>query len=353
MSLAQIARTLGLSVTTVSRALGGFEEVALATRERVRAEAERIGYRANRTARRLQSGRSEAIGLVLPTNPGQFDDPFFLRLMAGIGPRLAQADLDLVVTAAPPGPEELRAYQHLLQGRRVDGVLVARTRRHDERIAFLLDHNLPFVAHGRTQDPRPYAWVDTDGAAAMAEATQRLITLGHRRIALLNAPPSFNYAHDREAGWRTALERAGLPATWRAEAAPTEAEAEAAARALLQRATPPTAILCATDRLAAGALRAAIGLGLVVGTDVSVIGFDNLPFASYIHPRLTTIEQPVEQAGAVMADMLLQILAGADPAGLHAVLPTRLIARASDGPAPNHPETTQGETHASPFAAAP
>ena len=351
MSLAQIARTLGLSVTTVSRALGGFEEVALATRERVRAEAARIGYRANKTARRLQSGRSEAIGLVLPANPGQFDDPFFLRLMAGIGPRLAAADLDLIVMAAPPGPEELRAYQHLVHGRRVDGVLVARTRRHDDRISFLLDNNFPFVAHGRTQDPRPYAWVDTDGGAAMAEATERLIALGHRRIALLNALPSFNYALDREAGWRRALRNAGLADTLRAESPPTEAEGESAARSLLQRPTPPTAILCATDRLAAGALRACIGSGLVVGHDVSVIGFDNLPFASYIHPRLTTIEQPVEASGQMMADMLLKLLAGADPALLNATLPTRLIVRASDGPAPNQQETTPGETHATPVPA--
>ncbi len=353
MSLAKIAQSLGLSVTTVSRALGGFEEVALATRERVRAEADRIGYRANKAARRLQSGRSDAIGLVLPANPGQFDDPFFLRLMAGIGPRLAEADLDLIVMAAPPGPDELRAYQHLLDGRRVDGVLVARTRRHDERIAFLLDHNVPFVAHGRTQDRRPYAWVDTDGAAAMAAATERLIGLGHRRIGLLNALPSFNYAHDREAGWRRTLRAAGLADTLVAESAPTEADGEQAARTLLQRPDAPTALLCATDRLAAGAMRAAIGCGLVVGRDLSVIGFDNLPFATYVHPRLTTIEQPVEQSGAMMADMLLQILAGADPAGLQAMLPTRLIIRASDGPAPNHQETIPGETHATPVPARP
>ena len=349
MSLAQIAHTLGLSITTVSRALGGFEEVALATRQKVRAEAERIGYRANKAARRLQSGRSEAIGLVLPTGPGQFDDPFFLRLMAAIGPALAAADLDMLVMAAPPGPEEIRAYQHLLDGRRVDGVIVARTRRHDERIKLLLDRGLPFVAHGRTQDPRPYAWVDTDGAAAMAEATKRLIGLGHRRIALLNAPPSFNYAHDREAGWRTAMTNAGLSPDIRVEATPTEAEAEAATRALLQSQTPPTALLCATDRLAAGAMRAAVGTGRIVGRDISIIGFDNLPFASYVHPRLTTIDQPVEEAGRMMVGMLLQILAGADPSTLNAMLPTHLIARGSDGPLANNQETTMGDHHESPI----
>ncbi|MDE2198662.1 MAG: substrate-binding domain-containing protein [Rhodospirillales bacterium] len=342
MSLLRIARSLGLSVTTVSRALGGYEDVAEATRARVQAEAGRIGYRPNKIARRLQSGRSDAIGLVLPAAPGQFDDPFFLRLTAAIGPRLAAAELDLLVMAAPPGPEEMRAYRHLVEGRLVDGMLVARTRRHDERIAYLLNRGLPFVAHGRTQDPRPYAWVDTDGAAAIAMATQRLIELGHRRIGLLNAPPSYNYAQDREAGWRHALAEAGLAEGPSAAAAPTEEAGEAAARALLAKPDPPTGLICATDRLAVGAMRAAVACGRHVGCDLSIIGYDNLPFAAYVHPPLTTIDQPVELAGAHMVDMLLKLLAGADPAGLHAIIPTRLVLRASEGPAPTEaPDPSQ------------
>lgn len=353
MSLAQIARTLGLSITTVSRALGGFDEVAQATRDRVHAEAARIGYRANKAARRLQSGRSEAIGLVLPTGPGQFDDPFFLRLMAAIGPALAAADLDLLVMAAPPGPEELRAYRHMIDGKRVDGIFVARTRRHDDRITLMLDAGMPFIAHGRTQEHRPYAWVDTDGDAALHHATTRLIALGHRRIGLLNAATDYNFAHEREAGWRRALNDAGLDTSIRATANLTEPEAEAAARTLLQRPDPPTALLCATDRLAVGAMRAVVGTGAIVGADISIIGFDNLPFASYVHPKLTTIEQPVEAAGQLMVAMLLKILAGADPATLNALLPTSLIARASDGPAIQNQKTLKGDLHETPFLHAP
>jgi LacI family transcriptional regulator len=191
--------------------------------------------------------------------------------------------------------------------------------------------------------------VDTDGIAAMAGATQRLIGLGHRRIGLLNALPGFNYAHEREAGWRQAMQAAGLPATLRAEADPTEAHGEIAARALLLSGAP-TALLCATDRLAAGAMRAVVGTGGIVGADVSVIGFDDLPFASYVHPRLTTIGQPVEEAGRLMVGMLRQILAGADPATLNAMLPTRLIVRGSDGPVAKDQDNITGDHHETPIA---
>ena len=254
MSLRAIAKRLDLSVTTVSRALGGFPEVAAATRTRVLAEAERIDYRPNALARRLRHGRSEAVGLVLPADAGQFGDPFFLRLLASVGPALQRAGLDLLVMTARPGAEELRAYRHLVEGRRVDGMLLARTRRDDPRIGYLLDRGAAFVAHGRCEDPRPYAFVDVDGAAACRTATERLIDFGHRRIGLINAAPHYMFAHHREQGWRAALAAAELPPGPMRYAEPSEETGFTLMRALLAERDPPTAVLCATDRLAVGAL---------------------------------------------------------------------------------------------------
>ena len=342
MSLADIARSLGLSVTTVSRALGGFDDVARATRARVLAEARRIDYQPNHMARRLRRGRSEAIGVVLPAAPGQFDDPFFLRFLAAIGPRLQAAELDLLISAARPGADEMRAYRHLVEGRRVDGILLARTRRHDERISYLLQNGLPFVAHGRSQEARPFAYVDVDGEAALRAATERLIGFGHRNIGLINAAPLYMFSHFRREGWRAALTRAGLPIRQLREAEPTEENGFLCMRELLREPDPPTAVLCATDRLAVGALHALADAGLRAGREVSVIGYDDLPLATYTDPPLTTIAQPIDSAAVRMVDMLLLLMAGADPAGLHEVLPARLIERASDGPlrvvdeTPNH-----------------
>jgi LacI family transcriptional regulator len=205
---------------------------------------------------------------------------------------------------------------------------------HDERVAWLQEAGVPFVTHGRTRAPRPHAWVDVDGAAAFSLAVHRLAAAGHRRIALLNAPSVYYFATDRAAGWRAGLAACGLAATaWR-EAEPTEENGLTAARELLAEADPPTAFLCATDRLAVGALNAIAEAGLQAGTDVSVIGYDDLPAAGWVRPALTTFAQPFETAAAKAVEMLLRLIAGEDPAGLNALMEARLVVRGSDGPAP-------------------
>ena len=327
MSLARIARALGVSVTTVSRALAGYDDVAAATRARVAAEAARIDYRPNEAARRLRRGRAEAVGVVLPSGPGQFDDPFFLRMLSAIGPALEGARLDLLVTTARPGADEVRAYRHLVENRKVDGILLARTRRRDERISYLLDQDFPFVAHGRSEEERLFPFVDIDGEAACREATERLLGLGHRRIGMINARSGYMFAVHRHAGWQAAL---GCEGPYR-EVEPTEENGFLAMRDLLARAAP-TAVLCATDRIAVGAMHALTDMGLRAGRDVSLIGFDDLSLASYTDPPLTTIAQPIERAGRRMVEMLLARIAGAAIEGMQEIWPARLIARRSDGP---------------------
>lgn len=335
MTLTRIARNLGISVTTVSRALGGYEDVAAATRQRVAAEARRIDYRPNQIARRLRGGRSGAVGVVLPSVPGHFDDPFFLRLLAATGPRLAEVGMDLLVTASPhSAPDELRAYRHLAEERRVDGILFARTRVHDERAAYLIEAGIPFVSHGRTGLAQAHAFVDIDGEAACRDATGRLIGFGHERIGLINASETYMFAHHRRAGWHAALRTAGLAGGPVAHVEPTEENGFLTAKAMIEAEAPPTALLCATDRLAVGALHAAKAAGLRVGEDISIIGYDNLPLATYTDPPLTTIEQSIARAARRMVEMLLALIGGADPAVLREIWPARLIPRSSDGPAP-------------------
>jgi LacI family transcriptional regulator len=334
LSLHTIARTLGLSVTTVSRALGGYADVAVKTRALVVAEAARIGYRPNATARRLRVGRSEAVGVVLPTAPGQFDDPFFLRLLTGLSLHLARRELDVLVTAAPPG-EEVQAYRRLVEGRRVDAFVIARTRCHDARIAYLLDQHVPFVAHGRTGESRRHSFLDVDGAAAFTTATRRLIDFGHRRIAMVNAPSQYTFAAYRAAGWRAALAEAGLREGGYAEAAATEETAFAAVQAMLAQSLPPTAIVCATDRIAAGALHAISLAGLRAGQDISVIGYDNLPAGVCSDPPLTTMDQMVDRAAERLVDMLAATLGGAPPET--EIWQAVLVPRGSDGPIRKQP----------------
>ncbi len=347
-SLKSLAAQLGLSITTVSRALAGYTDVAASTRARVAAAASAVGYRPHPIARRLKHGRSEAIGVVLPAEPGHFTDPFFTELLVGLGEALARADLDLLVTAAQPGADEMKVYRRLVEGRRVDGIVLARTRVKDERIGYLLDQDFPFVTHGRAEERRAYAHVDADGTSAFAAATRRLIELGHRRIALINAPASYMFARHREAGWRQALAQAGLPEGPLRVGEATEETGYVLVRALLESLERPTAILCATDRLAVGALGAITAAGARAGRDISVIGYDDLPIATYTDPPLTTIAQPIRAMAGRLTEMLLQRIAGTPAAGLAEIWPAELILRASDGPAPTivSPQQNQGGIHA-------
>ncbi|MGH7104195.1 MAG: LacI family DNA-binding transcriptional regulator [Acetobacteraceae bacterium] len=331
MSLSRIADALGLSVTTVSRALAGYGEVAGRTRARVLAEAQRIGYVPNQTARRLRSGRSGAVGVVVPAEPGSFD-PFFLGMLAAIGPLLAKAGLGLVMMSGRPGREEMQAYRHLVEWHRVEAVLIARTRVNDPRIAYLQDHEIPLVTHGRSVTRRPCAYVDLDGEAAFRIAAERLIGFGHRRIGLINAAPGYMFARHRQAGWQMALAAAGLPPGPVLAGEPDEENGELLMRRLLRRAVPPSAVLCATDRMAVGAMAALAAQGLRAGRDVSLIGYDNLPIASYTDPPLTTIDQPLPAMAARLVEILTALIGGAAAGEFAEVWPPRLCARASDGP---------------------
>lgn len=333
VSLRSLASDLGLSITTVSRALDGYEDVAATTRERVSKAAAAAGYRPNSTARRLRKGSSETIALVMPTEPGRFYEPVFVDLLAVIGERLAQRHYDLMLLAARPGVEELAAYKRIIRDRRADACVIVRTRRHDERIAMLQEAGLPFVCHGRTESRVPYAFVDGDGEAGFREATARLISLGHRRIAHLAAPDQFTFAELRARGWHMAMRAAGLADDLKTICASTEEAGEASAAALLATSDRPTALICATDRIAIGAVRAVQAAGLVVGRDIAVTGHDNIHAARFTHPALTTMELDVRSVGESLADKLLHVIGGGMPDQPGDIFPLRQILRASSGEA--------------------
>jgi LacI family transcriptional regulator len=198
----------------------------------------------------------------------------------------------------------------------------------------LLERGVPFVAHGRSETAGNFASLDIDGEAAFAAATERLIGYGHSHIGLINAPEHYMFAHHRAAGWRRALSAAGLPQGPVLQAEATEENGYRLMSMLLQSELPPTAVLCATDRMAVGALHAVASVGLRAGHDISVIGYDDLPMAGYTDPPLTTFQQPIPRMAQRMVAMLLALLDGADASQFREVWVPRLIARRSDGPAP-------------------
>lgn len=331
-TLRELAQMLGLSITTVSRALDGYGDVAAATRERVFAAAETTGYRPNSAARRLRRGLTEIVTLVLPAEPGHFNEPLYIELLGSIGETLAQHGYDLTLIAALPGPDELKTYRRLVEGRRTDAIIVVRTRREDARLRYLTDAGFPFVAMGRSDFDTPYAFVDGDGEAAFHNAVLRLAGLGHRHIGHIAAPSAFMFAHLRRSGFSRAVAETGLVGDIVEDVA-TEEGGYRAAAALLARTPMPTALLCQTDRIAIGAMRAVRERGLAVGRDIAIIGHDNISAAAFADPALATMELPIAATGRRLAEIALARIGGADPRDLTEINPVAFLSRASLGEA--------------------
>ncbi|ACA92402.1 MULTISPECIES: substrate-binding domain-containing protein [Burkholderia cepacia complex] len=310
VNLKALSDALGLSRTTVSRALNGYDDVSEATRERVAKAAREMGYVADPTARRLATGRADMIGIVYPFGAGDLGDPRFAEVVAGITERLAERNLDFIIASARPNAE-LDTYRRIVDGKLVDGLIVARTRVDDPRIAYLQASAFPYVAYGRTQAAGPYAWFDFDNEAGARDAVRRLIGFGHRRIAMISAPLVLNFAAQRRAGYLSALREAGIDAdpALLVECPFTPDGGRQAARALLALAEPPTALLVDNNIAGSGAFRVLVDSGLRLGADLSLIVYDGVP-ADIAHPyRVTAVVQPTGHAsGRALAELMLRLL---------------------------------------------
>lgn len=333
MSLKTLANKLGLSISTVSRALADHPDVSEETKTRVRELALSINYVPNVLARRLQKGRCDAIALVLPGGPEQFDDPFFLELISGVGSRLAERGLDFVLRSAVPGPDEAKTYRDLVDGKRCDGVILPRKRAKDPRVAFLSGRGIPFVGFSAPEDDEAYPYVQIDNRSGGRHPAQHLMDFGHHRIALLQLKDPFLSALERQDGFASAMrERSLSPRV--VTGAVHEDDGYQAVRQLLTEAKPPTAIACSTDRMAIGALRAIARSGLRCPEDVSIVGYGNQSFTAYTNPPLTTVHYPTYSLGRRAVDLLCQAVDGEDVRNLSEVWNVELVVRGSTGPSP-------------------
>lgn len=335
MSLKKIAEELGLSLTTVSRALNGYPEVAQPTRLAVQEAAARHHYKPDARARGLALGRADAVGIVFPITPGDLGDLQFLEVANAMSERFAQEGLDLLIISAS-AKDELSAYRRAIAGRRVDAFVVARTRIADDRLQLLQASDMPFVAYGRSADLRaPYAWFDFDNVAGARMAAERLIGLGHRAIGYLGAPPEYNFAAQRFEGFLGALHEANIALAPDAvqRVALDRRSGYSAMQRLLAVPEPPTAVLVDNHLAGVGALHAALNAGLVLGRDLSAIVYDNLGPDSVIRSRITSVDQPTAGlVGTMLAEMVLQRLKGVAPESLQRLRMPVLSIGESDGP---------------------
>jgi LacI family transcriptional regulator len=244
MRLKELASELGLSQTTVSRALNGYPEVSESTRQRVNEAAGRLGYRPNASAIRLATGHVGAIGVALPLERSLHFGPHVSEFLSGIGERMAQDEIDILVSPIS-ADDEIPVYRRLAASKRVDAVVLSAPTPDDPRLQLLTDLGMPFVLHGRVELDLPYAWLDIDNEGAFHRATSHLLDLGHRRIGMINGPGEQTFAIHRERGFRAALLERGITPDPRFIAAGrfTDEIGFRYAQLFLAQTPPPTAII--------------------------------------------------------------------------------------------------------------
>ncbi len=330
VTLKAIARAVGKSVATVSKALREHEDISAETRRLIQNTASEMDYKPNTTARRLQKRRTDAIGLILPVLSGQQADPFFTELLAAIANEVAHHNFDLLVSTRTPGEEEKLAYRRLVAERRVDGLIIAQPRQNDWRLEFLTAQRIPFVVVGHQNAP-PHATVWLNAVEGISQAVIHLVEENRQRIALI-APPAnllFHQTCVRAFGNAIAAqpELSGGIITNLTDM--SQKEGYRAAQRLLAD-SPPDAILACHDLLAMGAMKAAQDQGFEVGDDIAVVGLGDILLAEYSQPPLTTIHRPTDILGQKACRLLLAQIEGISESSATTVEPWLVIRPSSN-----------------------
>lgn len=334
VTIADVAADLGVTKSTVSRALNGYPDIAEATRLRISRAAERLGYRPLSHAQAIRTGRVRSLGLVLQIDNEDSARPFLANFIAGVTQAASNENWTITIATAESEKGVRETLSRLVDEHKADGFILPRTLLHDKRVETLRAQNVPFIMFGRTADPTGCAWYDIKGEDAMRAATTRLASFGHARIAHVPGGEEYTYSRLRIGGYREGLEAAGIafdPALIGAPAL-TRKAGDMATRALLALPEPPTAITFAVDRAALGAYRAAQALKVRIGADVSVIAYDGVPEGAYADPGLTTFAVNSRQAGERLATLLIKRIRGAAPEDLRELAPATLVERGSDRP---------------------
>ncbi len=332
VSIKDVARLAGVSVATVSRTLAKPEKVAQQTRARVMKAVQQSGYVTNVLASNFRRRRTQTLVVLVP----DIANPFYSRIIQEIE-SIARAQAYQILLGETQQSLALElSYGDLALRRQADGIIS-------------LGMHIPFVhrKNRKSVDPKwpplvmaceylgtiPVPSVTIDNRRAAYDATRHLLDLGHREIAYIGGANDFSLSRDRLKGFKSALSRAGLKVDESKLFSGdfTPGFGLDAARSILGQKNRPTAIFCASDELAMGAMSAAHGLGLSIPRDLSVVGFDDIEFAAYCIPPLTTVRQPMAELGRRATHMMLQLLEGEALTDSQLVLPHELIVRGSTG----------------------
>ncbi len=330
VTIVDVAAEAGVSFGTVSRVINHDKHVRDETRERVLSAMQRLGFVANRQARSLAGGKTNSVGVLVP----DLGTGYIGEIIRGIDAELSLSNYDLILyTTHRTASKEANFVANLATGM-VDGLLLVLPRNPADFISNLTQNNFPFVLIDHQGTGKECPAVGATNWQGGFTATEYLIQLGHQRIGFITGWMDLGCALDRLEGYHAALRTYHIPEK------PDliykgnffQQDGFEGASALLDLYEPPTAIFASNDVMAMGAMDAIRSRGLRVPEDVSVIGFDDIPQASLIHPTLTTINQPLEKMGRVATQMLLDLLNNPEKKTGRIELPTQLVVRNSCRP---------------------
>jgi LacI family transcriptional regulator len=335
VTLRDVARAARVHPGTVSRALNAQTRnlVNEETAERVIRAAQELGYRPNPIARGLKTNRSFTVGVLVP----DITNPLFPPIVRGIEDRLGAAGYTSLIANTDNDPDRERQDFDAMRARQVDGFITATARLDREFVAETAELSQPIVLVNRRLEDESLPAVTVDDRVGTRLAVEHVIALGHDRIAHLGGPQALSTGHQRHLGFREAMAAAGLevdPRALRFAGAFTELEGARVCRELLDAAPDVTAIVAANDLLALGCYDVLAERGLRCPDDLSVVGFNDMPFADRFDPPLTTVRIPHREIGVAAADLLLERLGGDHGEALQIRLPPSFVARGSTASPP-------------------
>ncbi|PKO12547.1 MAG: LacI family transcriptional regulator [Chloroflexi bacterium HGW-Chloroflexi-10] len=333
VTIKDVASMAGVSYQTVSKVLNGTVSVTPETAQRIAEAAQALGYKPNQSARSLRSQRTQMIGYSWRPAPTDETNPILDQFLHGMICAAEKLDYYLLFFPFDAPDDPVQHYRVLIDTGRIDGFIISGVEYDDPRVSYLQERKIPFVGFGRSREGIRFPWVDVDGGMGMLIAAQHLIAQGHKKIAALAWDKNSRVGNDRLSGYFQAMQDAGLPILeeWivRDEGVYELGYENTLKLMALPESKRPTAIMALNDQMAVGAMFAIQSLGIKVGQQVAVTGFDGAPFARYTNPPLTTLQQPASNIGKTVIEMLIQLCNGQKLENSTILMKPELIVRQS------------------------
>ena len=311
MNIKELAKKLGLSITTVSRALGGYSDVSEKTRERVKKFANKYKYSPNPYASTLASGKAKTVGYVLPiygTNTSTLNQGNFFQFISGMSEELLSESIQLQILFAKSEEEELKAYKKLITEHKIENIVLQNLKTKDRRIEILNKYKINYVAWGKTKDKSNYSWVDLDNDKAIEVIINYLIKKNHTHIAYINISEKYNFANERKSSFlkNLKLNKINFNPNYYASVKLEEPEKSfEIIRKMLTKNKKISAIICSTEFSALSAIKACNYLNYKIGKDISIITFDGALVRDLSSPPITAVSFPVKELGKRAINILL------------------------------------------------